>query len=60
MSDEELTTISLTKGTRDRLKTYGMKGMSWDKLLNELMDQLDDESAASTDLSYQLNGKNEY
>jgi hypothetical protein len=42
MSDEELTTISLTKVTRDRLKEYGQKGESYDKIMNKLMDVYSD------------------
>lgn len=43
MSENELTTISIKKGTRDRLKQYGIKGTSWDKLLNDLMDEKENE-----------------
>jgi len=39
MSDEDLTTISLKKGTRDRLKKYGAKGESWDELVNRILDE---------------------
>jgi hypothetical protein len=39
MSDED-TSLPLKKVTRDRLRTFGGKGESWDKLLNKLMDEL--------------------
>ena len=34
----EITTIPLTKATRDRLRTLGKKGETYDELLNRLMD----------------------
>jgi hypothetical protein len=34
----DLTTIPLTKPTRDRLRALGKKGESYDTLLNRLMD----------------------
>jgi len=34
----DLTTIPLTKPTRDRLRSLGKKGESYDTLLNRLMD----------------------
>lgn len=34
----EITTIPLTKMTRDRLRTLGKKGETYDELLNRLMD----------------------
>lgn len=34
----DLTTIPLTKLTRDRLRALGRKGESYDQLLNRLMD----------------------
>jgi hypothetical protein len=34
----DLTTIPLTKPTRDRLRSLGKKGESYDVLLNRLMD----------------------
>ena len=46
----EDTTIPLKKVTRDRLRTYGMKGATWDKLLNDLMDEVDTLNAAITDV----------
>jgi len=60
MSDEDLTTISIKKSTRERLRTYGQKGTTWDKLLNELMDEVDTLNAATSDLTRELQGKNEY
>jgi len=49
----EETSIPLKKSTRARLKTYGQKGTTWDKLLNDLMDEVDDFNSATTDLSFQ-------
>ena len=37
----EITTIPLTKRTRDRLRGFGRKGESYDTLLNRIMDGLD-------------------
>ena len=34
----DITTIPLTKATRDRLRTLGKKGETYDELLNRLMD----------------------
>ena len=34
----DLTTIPLTKATRDRLRGVGRKGETYDQLLNRLMD----------------------
>jgi hypothetical protein len=36
------TSIPLKKDTRERLKEYGMKGESYDKILNKLMDAYSD------------------
>jgi len=49
----EETSIPLKKSTRARLKKYGQKGATWDKLLNDLMDEVDNLNAATTDLSFQ-------
>lgn len=38
---KEITTIPLTKRTRDRLRALGRKGESYDALLNRLMDDAD-------------------
>jgi len=35
-----LTTISIDTETRDRLRTFGKKGESWDQLLNRSMNEL--------------------
>ncbi len=34
----EITTVPLTKATRDRLRALGKKGETYDELLNRLMD----------------------
>ncbi|MEA3199666.1 MAG: hypothetical protein QOE90_1094 [Thermoplasmata archaeon] len=34
----DITTIPLTKATRDRLRSLGKKGETYDELLNRLMD----------------------
>jgi len=49
----EETSIPIKKSTRERLKKYGQKGATWDKLLNDLMNEVDTLNAASTDLSLQ-------
>jgi hypothetical protein len=36
---DALTTIPLRRGTRDRLRSFGRKGESWDALLIRLMDE---------------------
>ena len=50
----EETSIPLKKSTRERLKTYGQKGVKWDTLLNDLMDEVDNLNAATSDLSRDL------
>lgn len=35
------TQINLLKSTRERLRTFGKKGETWDELLNRLMDERD-------------------
>lgn len=37
----EITTIPLTKATRDRLRKAGKKGESYDALLNRMLDQIE-------------------
>ena len=37
----EITTIPLTKRTRDRLRAIGRKGESYDALLNRMMDTME-------------------
>jgi len=37
----ELTSISLEKGIRDRLKTYGVKGETYNDIMIRLMDEHD-------------------
>lgn len=39
----ENTTILIKKETRKRLGNYGTKGMTYDELLNYLMDKIDKE-----------------
>ncbi|HWG89419.1 MAG TPA: hypothetical protein VNZ52_01080 [Candidatus Thermoplasmatota archaeon] len=48
----DLTTVPLTKKTRDRLKALGRKGESWDALLNRLMDER--ESAPKPLVSFEI------
>ena len=36
-----LTSISLEKGTRDKLKTYGVKGETYNDIMIRLMDEHD-------------------
>ncbi|WP_334168699.1 hypothetical protein [Phocaeicola paurosaccharolyticus] len=40
---EEDTTIPIKKVTRERLGTIGNKNETWDKLLNRLMDELENK-----------------
>jgi hypothetical protein len=35
------TQILLHKTTRERLRTFGKKGETWDEVLNRLMDEVD-------------------
>jgi hypothetical protein len=37
MEKNELTTIPIYKETRDRLRVLGIKGESWDDLINRLI-----------------------
>jgi predicted CopG family antitoxin len=37
-----ITTISVSKDTRDELKTYGNKGDSYDDIIEKLMDEYDE------------------
>jgi predicted CopG family antitoxin len=39
---ETMTTISLSTQTKDKLKTFGHKGESFDKIINKLMNKEDD------------------
>lgn len=39
----DLTTIPLTKATRDRLRSAGKKGESYDTLINRLLDALESQ-----------------
>jgi len=36
------TTISIQKKTRERLKEYGVKGDTYDDILNKLMEEVDE------------------
>jgi hypothetical protein len=38
----EDTTISLKKKTRDRLYKFGMKGETWDALVNRILNELEE------------------
>jgi len=40
----ELTSISLEKGIRDRLKTYGVKGETYNAIVIRLMDNYAEEA----------------
>lgn len=40
----DLTTIPLSKATRDRLRALGRKGETYDELLNRLMDAYGDRT----------------
>jgi small nuclear ribonucleoprotein (snRNP)-like protein len=46
--------ITVKTETLERLKTYNGVIESWDELINFVLDELDTESAASTDLSFEL------
>ena len=35
------TQINILKSTRERLRTFGKKGETWDELLNRIMDEVD-------------------
>ena len=37
----EITTIPVTKAIRNRLKTYGLKGETYNSILQHLMDEVD-------------------
>ena len=37
--DEELTTISLKKGTRERLESFGKKAETYDELINRILNE---------------------
>jgi len=37
---KDKTTIPIKKITRDRIKSYGKKGESWDDLMNRIMDEI--------------------
>jgi energy-coupling factor transporter ATP-binding protein EcfA2 len=39
----EFTTISVSSETRDKLKTYGMKGDTYDKIINRILEKIDRE-----------------
>lgn len=46
---KDITTIPLTKTTRDRLKALGRKGETYDELLNRIMDAYEPDAEASAD-----------
>ena len=37
----ESTTISVSAKTRDKLKTYGLKGDTYDKIINRILQKID-------------------
>ena len=39
----EVTTIPITKAVRDMLKSYGLKGETYDNILRRIMKQVDHE-----------------
>jgi len=39
----EITTIPITKTVRDMLKSYGLKGETYDNILRRMMEQVDHE-----------------
>ena len=39
----EFTTISVSARTRDKLKTYGMKGDTYDKIITRILEKIDRE-----------------
>lgn len=39
----EITTIPITKNVRDMLKSYGLKGETYDSILRRMMKQVDHE-----------------
>ena len=39
----EITTIPITKAVRNMLKSYGLKGETYDKILRRMMEQVDHE-----------------
>lgn len=39
----DITTIPLSKGTRDRLRALGKKGETYDQLLSRLMDSYEEK-----------------
>ncbi len=46
---KDKTTVPMKKVSRDRVRSYGRKGESWDSLANRIMDELeaDDKIIAS-------------
>ena len=43
MIDHMPTTVTIDPATRDRLKRYGHAGMTYDEILQALMDRIDEE-----------------
>ena len=41
MDDPEYTTLSIRKETKERLKSYGSFGESWDQLINRILDEIE-------------------
>jgi len=37
----EYTTISIKKKTKNRLEKHGRKGQTWDELINEMLDEIE-------------------
>lgn len=42
MSTKKVTTIQLRPETKERLKKYGEMGMSYDEVINRILDELDE------------------
>jgi len=57
MSESDLTTITLTKETRDRLKSYGNKGETWNELVNRVLDELHERSDGYYDIPLEMDNK---
>lgn len=42
-TDQELTTISIRKATKERLKPHGQKGQTWDSVVLGLVDSVENQ-----------------
>lgn len=56
----ETTSIPLRKETRDKLRRYGIKGETWDQLVNRILDEVLPRQPASAEELARRRREDEY